>query len=145
MFFDALRAPEHILCSRWKQTEAFMNIAAGARRGYRVTFRPEDVERAEMGPTPTGRRVRCTVPLTGDVNEAWRTSYRAVQLEDTGFFRFRLEMESNTVAFVVNESRGTSRVTAELKTLSFLLDAVNALAGPAPVRAPSRSSFQTPA
>ena len=105
-----------------------MNITAGARRAHSVSFRPDQVRRTEMGSAPVGTRVRCTVPLTGDVDEAWRTAFRAVQLEDTGFFRFRLEMGSNTIAFVVSQSPGGGEANAELKTLSFLLDAVNALA-----------------
>ncbi len=105
-----------------------MNIAARARRVHSVRFQPDQVRRTGLGPTPSGTRIRCTVPLTGEVDEAWRTSFRAVQLEDTGFFRFRLEMGSNTITFVVSETPGGGGANAELKTLSFLLDTVNALA-----------------
>ena len=81
----------------------------------------------EMGSGPSGSRVRCTVALVGNVDETWRKCFRAVQLEDTGFFRFRLEMGSSTITFLVSESRG-GEVASELKTLDYLLDAANSLA-----------------
>ncbi|MCA1611379.1 MAG: hypothetical protein LC780_11050 [Acidobacteria bacterium] len=81
----------------------------------------------DMGTGLAGNRVRCAVSLSGTVDETWRKCFRAVQLEDTGFFRFRLEMGSNTITFLVSESRG-GELASELKTLAYLLDAANSLA-----------------
>lgn len=103
-----------------------MNIAGG-RTTQSVGFRANEIRRMEMGSGPSGSRVRCTVALVGNVDETWRKCFRAVQLEDTGFFRFRLEMGSNTITFLVSESRG-GEVASELKTLDYLLDAANSLA-----------------
>jgi len=103
-----------------------MNVATQPHKTYEVGLDRKGIRRTEMGPGPLGNRVRCFVPLTGAVDEHWRQSFRKVQLEDTGFFRFRLEMGSNTIAFAVTDG---PELEAELKTLAFLLDAVNGVAG----------------
>jgi hypothetical protein len=105
-----------------------MNIAMHTRKTYLVGLDAKGMRRNEMGPGPLGTRIRCFLPLTGDVDDHWRQSFRAVQLEDTGFFRFRLEMGSKTIAFVSTETEDGGELAAELKTLAFLLDAVNAVA-----------------
>ncbi|MDQ2870076.1 MAG: hypothetical protein M3S32_04995 [Acidobacteriota bacterium] len=107
-----------------------MNIAGG-RTAQTVGFRANEIRRMEMGTGLGGSRVRCTVALSGTVDETWRRCFRAVQLEDTGFFRFRLEMGSNTITFLVSESR-RGEMASELKTLSYLLDAANLLARTSP-------------
>jgi hypothetical protein len=106
-----------------------MNITASAHRTYSVALDRREIRRTEVGPAgPLGVRVRCFVPLTGDVDEQWRRSFRSVQLEDTGYFRFRLEMGSNTIAFVAHDGEELER---ELQVLAYLLDAVNAVAAKA--------------
>ena len=101
-----------------------MNVTMPGRT-YGVSLDRAHIRRIEMGPSPVGNRVRCFVPLRGDVDEHWRRSFRAVQLEDTGYFRFRLEMTSNTIAFVSTDGEELEK---ELQVLAFLLDAVNAVA-----------------
>ncbi len=105
-----------------------MDVTARERRIYRVALDRNGMRRIEMGSGPLGTRVRCMIPLTGDVDEHWRQCLRTVQLEDTGFFRFRLEMASRTIAFVATETEDGHGLASELKTLAFLLDSVNALA-----------------
>lgn len=102
-----------------------MNITTAAHRTYSVALDRKGIRRTEMGPGPLGNRVRCFVPIAGEVDEHWRQSFRAVQLEDTGYFRFRLEMGSNTIAFVSTDGEELEK---ELQVLTFLLHAVNAAA-----------------
>ncbi|MEO8431008.1 MAG: hypothetical protein ABI592_05815 [Acidobacteriota bacterium] len=102
-----------------------MENAALERARAHVEFDRTQVVRAELGPGPLGTRVRCTVPLAGPVDERWRRTFRSVQLEDTGFFRFRLEMGSNHISFTVTETERGREVPSELRTLQFLLDTVN--------------------
>lgn len=103
-----------------------MNVATQPHRTYAVDLDRKGIRRTEMGEGPLGRRVRCFVPLTGEIDEHWRRSFRTVQLEDTGFFRFRLEMGSNTIAFASTDGEELEK---ELKTLGFLLNSVNVVAG----------------
>jgi hypothetical protein len=105
-----------------------MSVSTQNKKSYRVSLDRKGMRRIELGAGPLGTRVRCVVPLAGDVDEHWRQSFRAVQLEDTGFFRFRLEMSSQAIAFVAVETEGNGGTAAELRVLAFLLDAVNALA-----------------
>jgi hypothetical protein len=42
---------------------------------------------------------RARVPLLGAVDERWRRAYRLVQLDSTGYFRYRLELGSPIVTF----------------------------------------------
>ena len=105
-----------------------MNIEAKEHRTYRVELVPDRMRRSEMGSGPLGTRVRCSVPLSGELDEHWRQSFRTVQLEDSGLFRFRLEMASNTVAFLITESQGKGAAASELRALASLLDSVNLVA-----------------
>jgi hypothetical protein len=105
-----------------------MPVTAREKKSYRVSLDQKGMRRIELGPGPLGTRVRCVVPLTGDVDEHWRQSFRTVQLEDTGFFRFRLEMSSKAIAFAATEGRDDQDIAAELRVLGFLLNAVNTLA-----------------
>jgi hypothetical protein len=105
-----------------------MSVSTEEKKSYRVTLDQKGMRRIELGPGPLGTRVRCLVPLAGDVDEHWRQSFRSVQLEDTGFFRFRLEMSSKTIAFAATEREDDQGITAELRVLAGLLDSVNTLA-----------------
>jgi hypothetical protein len=101
-----------------------MNVAMSPRT-YSVALDRKHIRRTEMGPGPLGNRVRCFVPVVGEVDEHWRQSFRGVQLEDTGYFRFRLEMGSNTIAFVAHDGEELEK---ELQVLAVLLAAVNTAA-----------------
>ncbi len=105
-----------------------MEIATQDRARERVGFERREILRAELGPGPLGTRVRCTVPLQGQVDEVWRRTFRTVQLEDTGFFRYRLELTSDVVTFTRTMTSGGSEIASELKSLEFLIGAVNAKA-----------------
>jgi hypothetical protein len=105
-----------------------MEIGTLTGRRYRVALDREHVQRMDLGPGPLGNRVRCTVPLTGSVDEHWRACFRAVQVDDTGFFRFRLELTSDVVTFTRTISGSGSEIASELKSLEFLIEAVNARA-----------------
>ena len=63
-----------------------MEVGTLTGRRYRVAIDRKQVQRMDLGPGPLGSRVRCMVPLTGSVDEHWRACFRAVQVEDTGFF-----------------------------------------------------------
>jgi hypothetical protein len=102
-----------------------MNVTTTPQRTYSISLDRKNMRRNEMGPGPLGSRVRCFVPLKGEVDEQWRRSFRTVQLEDTGYFRFRLEMAANTVAFVAHDGEELEK---ELQVLEYLLNAVNTAA-----------------
>ena len=105
-----------------------MEIGTLLGKRYRVAMDRAHVERMDLGPGPLGTRVRCTVPLTGAVDEHWRACFRAVQVEDTGFFRYRLELTSDVVTFTRTVTGMGNEIVSELKTLEFLIEAVNAKA-----------------
>ncbi|MDQ6892086.1 MAG: hypothetical protein M3167_05330 [Acidobacteriota bacterium] len=105
-----------------------MEIGTLTGRRYRVALERDRVQRMDLGPGPLGSRVRCTVPLTGSVDEHWRACFRAVQVDDTGFFRYRLELTSDVVTFTRTVTGTGSEVDSELKSLEFLIEAVNARA-----------------
>ena len=105
-----------------------MEVGTLSRRRSRVTIERDQIRRMELGPGPLGTRVRCIVPLHGPVDEHWRASFRAVQLEDTDFFRYRLELTSDVVTFTRVVTGGGNEIASELKSLEFLLGAVDAKA-----------------
>ena len=105
-----------------------MEVGTLTGRRYRVAIERKQVQRMDLGPGPLGSRVRCMVPLTGSVDEHWRACFRAVQVEDTGFFRYRLELTSDVITFTRTVTGSGNEITSELKTLEFLIEAVNARA-----------------
>lgn len=105
-----------------------MEIGTLTGRRYRVALDRAGMQRVDLGPGPLGNRVRCVVPLTGSVDEHWRACFRAVQVDDTGFFRYRLELTSDVVTFTRTVTGSGSEVESELKSLEFLIEAVNARA-----------------
>lgn len=102
-----------------------MEIGTVTRRKYRITVDRARLQKAELGSGPLGGRVRCTAPLIGGIDENWRVSFRSVQLEDSGFFRFRLEMGSNLVTFTAGSGERGPDMLSELKMLDILIDTVN--------------------
>ena len=105
-----------------------MEIGTLTGRRYRVALERDRVQRMDLGPGPLGSRIRCTVPLTGSVDEHWRACFRAVQVDDTGFFRYRLELTSDVVTFTRTVTGSGGGVDSELKSLEFMIEAVNARA-----------------
>jgi hypothetical protein len=105
-----------------------MEVGTLAGRRYRVAIEGQSVERMDLGPGPLGARVRCTVPLSGAVDEHWRACFRAVQVDDTGFFRYRLELTSDVVTFTRTVTGRGSEIASELRSLEFMIEAVNARA-----------------
>jgi hypothetical protein len=105
-----------------------MEIGTANRRRYRIAVDRARLQKAEVGAGPNEGRIRCTAPLVGGIDEAWRVSFRSVQLEDSGFFRFRLEMGSNVVTFTAGTAQRGPDMLSELKLLDFLVDTVNAKA-----------------
>jgi len=94
---------------------------------YRVTLDVRGVGRREVGIEPSSGepRICYTVPLAGPVDDRWRQAFRILQLDDTGFFRFRLEMASAAITFVCRSSRSAGELEAGIRQLSILVDQVN--------------------
>lgn len=90
-------------------------------RGPRVQADRSRIERQQLG-----GETRVRVPLSGPVNENWRRAYRLLQLDSTGYFRFRLELESAVVTFTSRHADGTLLFLME--QLDGFLDLVNAKA-----------------
>jgi hypothetical protein len=70
-----------------------------------------------------GAEVRIRIPLAGGVDENWRRAYRLVQLDSTGYFRYRLDLESPVVSFTARRADGT--LAFLLAQLDAFLDLVN--------------------
>ncbi len=70
-------------------------------------------------------RTRYSVALIGSVDERWERSYRMIQMEETGFFRFRLEPASKTVSFTVRAGDGPEQVISILERLDTFVEMVN--------------------
>jgi len=93
---------------------------------YAVSFDPRNLKRHEAGVGPDGEpRVRYTIALAGQVDDRWRRSFRLVQVEETGYFRYRLEMASWTIAFTCAESQAEAELATSLKQIGILLGLVN--------------------
>jgi len=84
------------------------------------------VQRREAGADPAGNpRVSFTIPLTGRVDDRWRRCFRAQQLDDTGHFRFRLDMACPEITFTCRGARADSGLAEAIRELAVLLDRVN--------------------
>ncbi len=81
---------------------------------------------AGMDQQSLGSETRVRVPLSGAIDENWRRAYRLVQLDSTGYFRYRLELESPTVTFTARRSDGSLGFL--LNQLEAFLQRVNAQA-----------------
>ncbi len=92
-----------------------------ARPVYRVRADAAGMDRQALG-TETRIRLR----LSGLVDENWRRAYRLVQLDSTGYFRYRLELESPTVTFTSRPSDGS--LSFLMNQLDAFLERVNAQA-----------------
>lgn len=98
----------------------------GSRPAYAVSVDANSLRKHDAGVGPDGeRRVRYTIALAGLVDDLWRRSLRAVQLDDTGFFRYRLEMGSRAIAFTCVEQHGQPELTKSLRQLDTLVSLVN--------------------
>ena len=96
---------------------------------YRVALDLRGVGRREAGLDPSGEQRICySVPLTGPVDDRWRRAFRLIQLEETGFFRYRLEMASSAITFVCRSSRSAGELEAGLRQLNVLIERVNGAA-----------------
>ena len=85
---------------------------------YRVRADASRIERQGLG-----AETRVRVPLDGPVDVNWRCAYRLVQLDSTGYFRYRLDLESPVVGFSVRGTEGT--LAASLGQLDAFLELVN--------------------
>jgi hypothetical protein len=88
---------------------------------YRVHADRSHVERqGSAGET------RLRVPLLGAVDEPWRRAYRLIQLDSTGYFRYRLELGSPVVTFTGRHA--DSDLGFFMNQLDAFLELVNARA-----------------
>jgi hypothetical protein len=66
-----------------------------------------------------------SVGLAGIVDERWARAFKIVQMDATGFFRYRLDPGVKRVFFQVRSQDGASRVILMLERLDQLVDEVN--------------------
>jgi len=91
-----------------------------------VSLDSMSVRRQEAGLDSAGeRRVLYSIALAGPVDDRWRRAFRLVQIEDTGLFRYRLEMESDTISFTCSERSAGARFAVDLRQLDLLVARVN--------------------
>jgi hypothetical protein len=69
--------------------------------------------------------LRYTVRLAGYIDDRWRKSFRFVQQNSTGFFRFRLEERQDAISFTVRRTDGREEVEAVLARLTSFVTLVN--------------------
>ena len=91
-----------------------------------VSLDTKSVRRCEAGCDSAGeRRILYSIPLMGPVDDRWRRSFRLTQIEDTEFFRYRLEMERDTISFTCSERNARAHFAAGLRQLDLLVARVN--------------------
>jgi len=66
-----------------------------------------------------------SVVLSGSVDERWARAFNIVQLDSTGFARFRLNAGERKVTFQVRTVDGAARVILLLERLDHLVEEVN--------------------
>lgn len=99
--------------------------AGPARPRYDVALDRSSVKRHEAGHTPDGEpRTPYSVELTGTIDDRWRQCLRLVQLDDTGFFRFRLGMGSRAISFVCR-TPGKAELASSLREIDRMLFLAN--------------------
>ncbi|MGH9400285.1 MAG: hypothetical protein ACRD00_07935 [Thermoanaerobaculia bacterium] len=106
--------------------------SVGPSKAYDVGLDRERIQRKVLGPD----RTRFIVALRGGVDDRWRREYRAVQLDSTDLFRYRLDLEADMVCF---EGRGGEG------ELIFLLDCLVDLVAQVNWRASCRAPLRRPA
>ena len=104
----------------------------GKDRSYRIAIDVRGARRREVGRDPAGEpRVSYTLPLSGALDDRWRRAFRLVQLEDTGYFRFRLELASPEISFTCGGSRSAAELSEGIRQLAVLVERVNVAAAKA--------------
>ena len=104
----------------------------GKDRPYRIAIDVRAARRREVGLDPAGEpRVSYTLPLSGALDDRWRRAFRLVQLEDTGYFRFRLELASPEISFTCGGSRSAAELSEGIRQLTVLVERVNVAAAKA--------------
>jgi hypothetical protein len=68
---------------------------------------------------------RYSVPLVGDVDEHWVSTYQRVAQAAPNLTRFRLDSRTGTVSFTCRATDGPVQVMGVLKILGEMLDQVN--------------------
>jgi hypothetical protein len=68
---------------------------------------------------------RYSVALAGPVDDRWVRSYRLIQMDSTGFFRFRFDLGNGTVSFMARASDGPDEVILLLERLDALVQLAN--------------------
>jgi hypothetical protein len=88
---------------------------------YDVAVDHGTLEGKALGPEGT----RYSVALTGPVDDRWVSSYRLIQMDSTGFFRFRFDLKNGTVSFMARASDGAEEVILLLGRLDALVKLAN--------------------
>lgn len=86
---------------------------------YEIALDRESLDREEVALDNEGDEgLRYRVRLTGNVDEHWRRAFHFVQLNSTGFYRYRLDTDTPTVSFNARQDdtiRDIGEVVARLK------------------------------
>jgi hypothetical protein len=68
---------------------------------------------------------RYSVALTGPMDDRWVRSYRLIQMDSTGFFRFRFDLGNGKVSFMARASDGPDEVILLVGRLDALVKLAN--------------------
>ena len=77
------------------------------------------------GKTLGSQGTRYSVGLKGLVDDRWARSYRLIQMDSTGFFRFRFDLGNQTVSFTARAEDGAEEVIQLVERLDTLVKLVN--------------------
>jgi hypothetical protein len=95
-------------------------------RSYTVQVNGASLRKKDVSRSPTGEeRAHYAVELSGHVDDHWRHSFRLVQMDDTGFFRFRLDIAKSLVTFSSSDAEGAPGSSSDLMQLESLVAKVN--------------------
>ncbi len=95
---------------------------------YKVTIDKASLHGQTVEVEGTGYSVEgsiYSVGLVGPVDERWANAFNIVQLDSTGFFRYRLDPGVQRVFFQVRSQDGAARVILMLERLESLIEEVN--------------------
>lgn len=95
--------------------------AAGS---YSVAVDHGSLKGKALGPA---QGTRYTVALTGQLDDRWVRSFLLIQMDETGFFRFRLDVAGRiaTVSFTARSTDGPDQVIGVIERLDVLIQLVN--------------------
>jgi hypothetical protein len=96
------------------------------RASYDVSLDPASLTGEEVTVGNDGAEgMQYTLRLQGNADEHWTKAFRFIQLNSTGFFRFRLSRHEPSVAFTCRQGESMDEVHTVVSRLQSFLTLVN--------------------